>query len=204
MSSIFTIKDRNKRSSVGAVTNISPHHARCLSLSIGSTWPLIDLAASEARNTASAAMSAGLIIALIDCAAIASARTSSTVLPPIWARSAMTRSMRSLRQNRAGFRKRDMNPPKNKLWDSWPESRSCFAGDSGGRDERRARSRPCHCLCRQRGASARASVTARRKLKSITPASGLTPCRAHYLRMQVRAEARYLVNRHGRAATPRT
>jgi hypothetical protein len=33
-------------------------------------------------------------------------------------------------ENRAGFRKRDMNPGKNKLWDSWPESRSCFAGDS--------------------------------------------------------------------------
>jgi hypothetical protein len=32
---------------------------------------------------------------LIDCAAIASARTSSTVLPPIWARPAKTRSMRS-------------------------------------------------------------------------------------------------------------
>jgi hypothetical protein len=71
------------------------HHARCLSLSIGSTWPLIDLAASEARNTASAAMSFGLIIALIDCAAIASARTSASDLPPIWARPAKTRSMRS-------------------------------------------------------------------------------------------------------------
>jgi hypothetical protein len=134
------------------------HHARCLSLSIGSTWPLIDLAASEARKTASAAMSFGSIIALIDCSAIAAARTSSTDLPPIWAPPAKTRSMRSLRQNRAGFRKRDMNPLKNKLWDSWPESRSCFAGDSGGRDERRAGSRSCHRLCRQRGASARASV----------------------------------------------
>src|SRR5580704_10660761 len=71
------------------------HHARCRSLSIGSTWPLIDLAASEARNTASAAMSFGLIIALIDCAAIASARTSSTDRPLIWARPAKTRSMRS-------------------------------------------------------------------------------------------------------------
>jgi hypothetical protein len=70
-------------------------HARCRSLSIGSTWPLIDLAASEARNTASAAISFGSIIALIDCAAIASARTSSTVLPLIWAQSAKTRSMRS-------------------------------------------------------------------------------------------------------------
>src|SRR5580693_5293825 len=53
----------------------SNHHARCLSLSVCSTWPLIDLAASEARNPASAATSVGLIIALIDCAAIASART---------------------------------------------------------------------------------------------------------------------------------
>jgi hypothetical protein len=33
-------------------------------------------------------------------------------------------------ENRAGFCKRDMNPPKNKLWDSEPGSRSCFAGDS--------------------------------------------------------------------------
>jgi hypothetical protein len=40
-------------------------------------------------------MSAGLIIALIDCAAIASARTSATVLPLICARPAKTRSMRS-------------------------------------------------------------------------------------------------------------
>jgi hypothetical protein len=36
-----------------------------------------------------------LIIALIDCAAIASARTSSTDLPLICARPAKTRSMRS-------------------------------------------------------------------------------------------------------------
>jgi hypothetical protein len=69
------------------------NHARCRSLSIGSTWPLIDLAASEARNTASPAMSVGLIIALIDCSAIAAARTSSTVLPPICARPAKTRSI---------------------------------------------------------------------------------------------------------------
>src|ERR1700733_15858981 len=45
-------------------------HALCRSLSIGSTWPLSDLAASEARNTSSAAMVFGSIIALIDCSAI--------------------------------------------------------------------------------------------------------------------------------------
>ena len=33
-------------------------------------------------------------------------------------------------ENRAAFCKRDMNPPKNKLWDSRPESRSCLGGDS--------------------------------------------------------------------------
>jgi hypothetical protein len=40
-------------------------------------------------------MSFGSIIALIDCSAIAAARTSSIDLPPIRARPAKTRSMRS-------------------------------------------------------------------------------------------------------------
>ena len=58
--------------------------ARCRSLSIGITCPEIDLP-QEARNTASCAMSFGSIIALIDCAAIASAFTLHD-LPLICAR----------------------------------------------------------------------------------------------------------------------
>ena len=48
--------------------------------------PEIDLAASEARNKASCAMSFGSIIALIEEAASASAFTSSMERPLIWAR----------------------------------------------------------------------------------------------------------------------
>ena len=60
--------------------------AFCRSLSIGITCPDIDFAASEARNTASCAMSLGSIMALIDAAASASAFTSSSDLPLICAR----------------------------------------------------------------------------------------------------------------------
>jgi hypothetical protein len=89
-----------------------------------------------------------------------------------------------------GFRKRDMNPAKNKVWDSRPESRSCFAGDSfdglGARDEQDADHRPCGRLSgqsflparpsRQRGRIGHArgreqsARTARRTLAGLEPA----------------------------------
>lgn len=48
-----------------------------MSLSIGSICPEIDFAASDTKNTASAAMSLGSTIRLIDCTAIACLRISS-------------------------------------------------------------------------------------------------------------------------------
>jgi hypothetical protein len=67
-------------------------------------------------------------------------------------------------ENRAVFRKRDMNPGKNKLWDSWPESRSCFADASSSDswspcDERDAGRRPDVRLHGQRGLPAQPPVS---------------------------------------------
>ena len=62
-------------------------------------------------------------------------------------------------ENRAGFRKRDMNPAKNKVWDSEPESRSCCARDSGAGDEHRADRCACHRLHGQRGLPVRPLVS---------------------------------------------
>src|SRR5438552_1561458 len=72
-----------------------PYCADCMSLSIGSIWPEIDFAASEARNTASAAMSFGSTSRLIDCTAIASFRISSTGLCVACARPSNTFSIRA-------------------------------------------------------------------------------------------------------------
>src|SRR6516162_6875155 len=65
-----------------------------MSLSIGSIWPDIDFAASDARNTARAAMSRGSTSRLIDWTAIASCLISSSDLPLCYARPSKTRWMR--------------------------------------------------------------------------------------------------------------
>ena len=66
-------------------------------------------------------------------------------------------------ENRAVFRKRDMNPPKNKVWDSRAESRPCFAGDSfmasGARDEQAVGRRPHDRLHGQYGLPFEPSVS---------------------------------------------
>src|SRR5207249_12248231 len=55
-----------------------PQDAACMSLSMGIIWPEIDFAASEARKTASAAMSFGSSSLLIDCTVMACFLISST------------------------------------------------------------------------------------------------------------------------------
>ena len=53
---------------------------------MGSTWPEIALAASDARNSASEATSLGSTSCLSDWLAIAISLTSSTLFPLAWAR----------------------------------------------------------------------------------------------------------------------
>src|SRR6185295_16389355 len=75
----------------------SPHSAqlRCMSLSIDSAWPEIDFAASDARKTANAAMSAGSTRRLRLWFCMARSTMSSSGRPAASARAANTRRIRS-------------------------------------------------------------------------------------------------------------